>query len=77
MKVKGIARFWVARGMIVALPKPVAKDDPRSARYLAQADGYNRTATEMGYASFQEAVAAGKMPEIVRRVTEAPSIGRR
>jgi hypothetical protein len=66
----GIGRFWAARDLSEALPRPVAKDDPRSARYLAQADGYNKAAEAMGFASFQDAVAAGKMREIVRQVTD-------
>jgi hypothetical protein len=65
----GIGRFWGARNLVEALPKPVAKDDPRATRYLAQAEGYNKAAEAMGYGSFQEAVAAGKMREIVRQVT--------
>jgi hypothetical protein len=70
----GVGRSWSSGDLSDALPKSVPTDDPRASRYLATAAGYNRVAEEMGYRSLQDAITAGRMSEIIRRVAQTSHV---
>jgi hypothetical protein len=50
-----------------SVPDGAPSPDPRAVRYFSIAARYNAAAAELGYLSLEQAVKAGRMPEVLRR----------
>lgn len=53
-----------------AVPVSVPEHDTRAQRYFSTAERYNAAAADLGFKSLEDALKAGRMREIVRRVEE-------
>ena len=60
-----------------SIPALVSPQDPRAVRYFSTAARYNAVAAELGYPSFEFAVKAGRMNDIIRRAEGATTCTRR
>jgi hypothetical protein len=76
---KSIGRItWKANfGRQDDVQKTDAAAAQRAARYFSKSEQYNKAAADMGYLSFEAAIRAGKMKDILERAGAAPSTEKR